>query len=68
VEFPVELSGAKGSTLMWAQEHEVGAQALRQLRNIAALPWVRGGGGAGVIHRCGARRRQGRRRAPYQPW
>ena len=35
VEFPVELSGAKSSTLMWAPEHEVGAQALQQLRNIA---------------------------------
>ncbi len=42
VEFPVELSGAKSSTLMWAREHEVGAQALQQLRNIAALPWVHG--------------------------
>ena len=42
VEFPIELSGAKSSTLMWAQEHEVGAQALQQLRNIAALPWVHG--------------------------
>ena len=42
VEFPVELSGAKSSTLMWAVEHEVGAQALQQLRNIAALPWVHG--------------------------
>ena len=42
VEFPVALSGAKSSTLMWAPEHEVGAQALQQLRNIAALPWVHG--------------------------
>ncbi|WP_020385137.1 RtcB family protein [Kribbella catacumbae] len=42
VQYPVELSGAKSSTLMWAQEHEVGAQALQQLRNIAALPWVYG--------------------------
>src|SRR5689334_17204639 len=42
VEFPVELSGAKSSTLMWAHEYEVGAQALQQLRNIAALPWVHG--------------------------
>ncbi|GAA0578632.1 RtcB family protein [Kribbella sandramycini] len=41
-EFPIELSGAKNSTLMWAHEHEVGAQALQQLRNIAALPWVHG--------------------------
>ena len=42
VQYPVPLSGAKSSTLMWAQEHEVGAQALQQLRNIAALPWVHG--------------------------
>jgi len=42
VEFPVELSGAKSSTLMWAHEHEVGAQALQQLRHIADLPWVHG--------------------------
>jgi tRNA-splicing ligase RtcB len=42
VQYPVALSGAKSSTLMWAQEHEVGAQALQQLRNIAALPWVHG--------------------------
>ena len=42
VQYPVELSGAKSSTLMWAQEHEVGAPALQQLRNIAALPWVYG--------------------------
>ena len=42
MQYPVALSGAKSSTLMWAQEHEVGAQALQQLRNIAALPWVHG--------------------------
>ena len=41
-EFPVALEGAKSPTLMWAQEHEVEAQALQQLRNIAALPWVHG--------------------------
>jgi len=42
VELPVELSGAKSSTLMWAQEYDVDAKALQQLRNIAALPWVHG--------------------------
>jgi tRNA-splicing ligase RtcB len=41
-QYPVPLSGAKSSTLMWAQEHEVGPEALQQLRNIAALPWVHG--------------------------
>lgn len=40
--FPVPLSGAKAQTLMWAHEHEVEPQALQQLRNIAALPWVHG--------------------------
>lgn len=38
--FPVALPGAKAPTLMWAHEHEVEPQALQQLRNIAALPWV----------------------------
>lgn len=38
--FPVALRGAKAPTLMWAHEHEVEPQALQQLRNIAALPWV----------------------------
>jgi tRNA-splicing ligase RtcB (3'-phosphate/5'-hydroxy nucleic acid ligase) len=42
MELPVELSGAKSSTLMWAQEYDVDAKALQQLRNIAALPWVHG--------------------------
>ena len=40
--FPVELRGAKSPTLMWANEHDVEAQALQQLRNVAALPWVHG--------------------------
>lgn len=40
--FPVSLSGAATPTLMWAHEHDVEAQALTQLRNIAALPWVEG--------------------------
>jgi tRNA-splicing ligase RtcB len=42
MQYPVPLSGAKSSTLIWAQEHEVDAAALQQLRNIAALPWVHG--------------------------
>lgn len=40
-QYPVPLSGA-ASTLMWAHEYEVEPQALQQLRNIAALPWVHG--------------------------
>ncbi|WP_156250792.1 RtcB family protein [Pseudactinotalea terrae] len=40
--YPVPLSGAKASTLMWAHEHDVEPAALAQLRNIAALPWVHG--------------------------
>lgn len=41
-EFPVPLPGAKAPTLMWAHPHDVGPEALQQLRNIAALPWVEG--------------------------
>jgi tRNA-splicing ligase RtcB len=41
-DFPVPLSGAKASTLMWAHEADVEAQAAQQLRNIAELPWVHG--------------------------
>jgi len=41
-EFPVALRGAKSPTLMWAHEYDVEPQALQQLRNIAALPWVHG--------------------------
>lgn len=41
-EFPVALRGAKSPTLMWAHESDVEPQALQQLRNIAALPWVHG--------------------------
>lgn len=40
--FPVELRGAKAPTLMWAHEADVEHEALRQLRTIASLPWVRG--------------------------
>lgn len=41
-DFPVALPGAKAPTLMWAHPHDVEPQALQQLRNIAALPWVEG--------------------------
>ncbi|WP_154794579.1 RtcB family protein [Occultella kanbiaonis] len=41
-QYPVPLTGAMAPTLMWAHEDEVEAQALQQLRNIAALPWVAG--------------------------
>ncbi len=40
--FPVELGGAKATTLMWANESDVEDQALQQLRNVASLPWVHG--------------------------
>lgn len=40
--FPVELRGAKSPTWMWANEWEVEHEALQQLRNIGALPWVHG--------------------------
>lgn len=38
--FPVELPGAKAHTLMWAWEHEIEPQAVQQIRNVGALPWV----------------------------
>ncbi|MFQ6327402.1 RtcB family protein [Nocardia sp. CWNU-33] len=40
--FPVELRGTRAQTLMWAHEHDIDQAALRQLRNIAQLPWVHG--------------------------
>ncbi|WP_459549760.1 RtcB family protein [Nocardia sp. X0981] len=40
--FPVELSGTRARTLMWASEDEIEPQALQQLRNIARLEWVHG--------------------------
>jgi tRNA-splicing ligase RtcB len=40
--FPVALSGARATTWMWAHEHDVEPAARKQLRNIAALPWVKG--------------------------
>lgn len=42
IDFPVELPGAKARTLMWADPNEVEPQALQQVRNVAALPWVEG--------------------------
>lgn len=38
--FPVELPGAKARTLMWANEWEIEPQAVQQIRNVGALPWV----------------------------
>lgn len=40
--FPVKLGGAKATTLMWADETTIEHEALTQLRNVAALPWVHG--------------------------
>ncbi|MBH0777173.1 RtcB family protein [Nocardia bovistercoris] len=40
--FPVELSGTRARTLMWADEHEIDPAALRQLRAIARLDRVHG--------------------------
>jgi tRNA-splicing ligase RtcB (3'-phosphate/5'-hydroxy nucleic acid ligase) len=34
--------GFKAPTRMWTDPNEVEAQAIQQLRNIAALPWVHG--------------------------
>lgn len=41
-EYPVPLPGAAHETLMWAWEHEIEPQAVQQIRNVAALPWVHG--------------------------
>ena len=38
--FPVALPGAKARTLMWAWEHDIESQAVQQIRNVGALPWV----------------------------
>lgn len=38
--FPVDLPGAKTRTLMWANEWEIEPQAVQQIRNVGALPWV----------------------------
>ncbi|PPG29661.1 RtcB family protein [Pseudoclavibacter sp. RFBB5] len=39
--FPAALSDTT-NTLLWANEADIEPQAVRQLRNIAALPWVHG--------------------------
>lgn len=39
--YPVPLSGTE-NTLMWADEAGIEDSALRQLRNVAALPWTHG--------------------------
>lgn len=41
-DYPVALPGAEHETLMWAWEHEIEPQAVQQIRNVAALPWVHG--------------------------
>jgi tRNA-splicing ligase RtcB len=41
-QYPVELRGTGAPVLMWAQEHEVEASALQQLRNVSELPGLHG--------------------------
>lgn len=41
-QYPVSLRGTKAPVLMWAQEHEVEASALQQLRNVSELPGLHG--------------------------
>ncbi|GED97286.1 RtcB family protein [Gordonia crocea] len=40
--FPVPLTGATASTLLWADETSIEAAALDQLRRVSRLPWVHG--------------------------
>jgi len=40
--FPEPLLGAKSDTLMWAHVEDIESQAVEQIRNVAALPWVHG--------------------------
>jgi tRNA-splicing ligase RtcB len=40
--FPEPLLGAKHDTLMWAHVEDIESQAVEQIRNVAALPWVHG--------------------------
>ena len=63
--------GFKAPTRMWTDPNEVEAQAIQQLRNIAALPWVHGvavmpdvhlGKGATVGSVIAMKRRRRRRR------
>ena len=39
--YPVPLSGTV-NTLMWADETGIEEPAIRQLRNVSALPWTHG--------------------------
>jgi len=39
--YPVPLSGTV-NTLMWADETGIEEAAIRQLRNVSALPWTHG--------------------------
>lgn len=39
---PVTLEGTRNPVIMWAEEADVEAAALQQLRNIASMPWVHG--------------------------
>lgn len=38
--YPVTLNGTGARTLMWANESEIEPQAVEQIRNVGALPWV----------------------------
>lgn len=40
--FPVALSGASASTLLWADEESIEREAADQLRRVSELPWVHG--------------------------
>lgn len=40
--FPVALSGASASTLLWADEESIEREAADQLRRVAGPPWVHG--------------------------
>ncbi|AZG45609.1 RtcB family protein [Gordonia insulae] len=40
--FPVPLSGASASTLLWADEESIEHEARDQLRRVSTLPWVHG--------------------------
>lgn len=40
--FPVALSGASASTLLWAEEESIEHEAADQLRRVSELPWVHG--------------------------
>jgi len=41
-QYPVTLQGTGAPVLMWAQEHEVEASALQQLRSVSELPGLYG--------------------------